>query len=87
MLQGIYSICVMLFFRPSLLYKDTYYLNNQYHAATVEKLHTVLQANIHLLGQVHKRLQSLNTGASLAPEGACSGSDADSESCTTTPES
>ena len=32
--------------------KDAYYLNSQYHAATVERFHNVIRANIHVLGQV-----------------------------------
>ena len=33
--------------------KDAYYLNSQYHAATVERFHNVIRANIHVLGQVN----------------------------------
>ena len=37
--------------------KDAYYLNSQYHAATVERFHNVIRANIHVLGQVSNTLR------------------------------
>jgi hypothetical protein len=40
---------------------NVYYLNNQYHAATIEKFHNVLRANIQVLGQVHQSLKSLQS--------------------------
>ena len=41
------------FVSSDVMNKDAYYLNSQYHAATVERFHNVIRANIRVLGQVN----------------------------------
>ncbi|XP_074650968.1 uncharacterized protein LOC141905819 isoform X2 [Tubulanus polymorphus] len=43
----------------SYLYRNLYHLNNERHIATVEKLHSVLSANIQVLEDVHRSLKTL----------------------------
>ncbi|XP_013391237.1 GRAM domain-containing protein 2B [Lingula anatina] len=45
--------------RGSKYFQDAYYLQTEYHAATVDKLHSVLRANVKLLDEMHLSLKSL----------------------------
>jgi hypothetical protein len=47
-----------VFFR-SHVYKNLYSLHNDYQAATIEKLHAILRANINILEDVYMSLRSL----------------------------
>ncbi len=35
------------------MYSDLYYLNNRFHTSTIERFHSILEANIELLGEVN----------------------------------
>ena len=50
---------LLLFLFSDVANKDAYYLNSQYHAATVERFHNIIRANIQVLGQVHYMIHYL----------------------------
>ena len=62
----LFQILVLFSFSPScpfsdMLNKDAFYLNSHYHAATIERFHNVLRANIQVLGQVNLHSSSAFT--------------------------
>ncbi|ELU02376.1 hypothetical protein CAPTEDRAFT_205928 [Capitella teleta] len=50
------ALCSML----DQMFSDVYYLNSQHHSSTVQRFHSIIEANIQLLSQVHESLRILH---------------------------